>query len=104
MASNLEQAFQQILVGAAQATYDNVEVRSNLWPKSFRFSLSEQLDSPPGPLTRWLQPKFTFSGGAGKQEFAPQGEPSRPWLGVAVAGGAVVVVLGLGFIIGKLTS
>lgn len=83
--------------------YDTIEVRSNAAPP-VKISVNDLGNSgPPSPASQLLQPTIIFSGGAGNYTLAPYGaaSPDTGWL---TSVGGIGLLIGAGFLLGRLTA
>lgn len=89
---------------ALSSLYDTLEVRSVLTP-TIRIStasiLSDSNGQAPNPLVSFLKPTVVLSGAQGVITVAPAGEAGDGTLGLVAA---VLGLIGLGFILGRVST
>lgn len=80
--------------------FDALEFRSKLTPPVTVRVEELSGGAPPSGFAQWIQPAVVFSGRGGKTAIAPFGVPevSYGWIG---AGGIVVGLLGIGYLLGR---
>ena len=83
------------------AIWSNVEVRTNATP-SIDAAISYDPSAPPSPLLQWLRPTVILTGPAGRTVIAPYGEAGGS--GGLVAAGVLLGIVGIGFLLGRLSK
>lgn len=87
---------------ALASIYDTVEVRTNFSPP-VRIGVAETIedDSPQGWFTKLVKPTLVMSGNNGRVVVAPAGEAGD---GTLVLVGLLLGLVGIGFVLGRVTK
>ena len=83
------------------AIWDHVQFRSAATP-TFDGEVSYDPSGPPNPVIRWLRPTVILTGPAGRTVIAPYGP--APGGGALVALGAFLGIIGIGFVVGRMSK
>lgn len=83
--------------------WDNVEFRSAATPP-IRAAVSYDPNGPPSPIMQWLQPTVILTGNAGRTVIRPYGGTGDGPNGTLVFWGFFAGIVGIGFVLGRLSK
>ena len=83
------------------AIWNHVQFRSAATP-DLDAEVAYDPNGPPSPALQWLRPTVILTGAAGRTVIAPYG--LAPDSGALVAVGAFVGIIGIGFVLGRLSK
>lgn len=85
------------------SVWDRVEFRSAATPP-IRAEVAYDPNGPPNPLMQWLQPTIILTGNAGRTVIRPYGGEGDGPNGTLVFAGFFLGIVGVGFVLGRLTK
>lgn len=92
------------IIGSLEGgSFDTLVIESNVTPPITLSLKPPSGESGPPPLLGLIKPRFTLQGAAGSLPFAPAGDPSQN-VGWLPLGGAVLALVLVGFVIGRLVE
>jgi len=93
---------QKSMLAALASVYDRIEIRTSATPPAVIDLYAAAHDqSPPSPVTQFLKPTIILHGRAGTEVLAPYGEAEGSW---GPTFGFIGLLVGLGFVLGRVTK
>ena len=91
----------EVVAKLVPSVWNNVEFSSSATP-TLNAEVAYDPNGPPNPLMQWLKPTVILTGPAGRTVIAPYGQAGGG--GGVVALGVLLGIVGVGFVLGRITK